>query len=143
MPSKSIDWFVVSISVLFFILRRSYTAEECESKYHRIVTCSLKGYAQYLSKMPEDQLKEAAAPSNAMLIENAKFWTFHKNKVAHVRAAFFEALSALLQFAPHFLERHQAQATSSALQTLDETEPVVLPHVWSAILLVTQKIENW
>lgn len=123
---------------------KSYTIEECESKYQRIVTCSLKGYAQYLSKMPEDQLKAAAAiASNASLIENPKFWSFHKHKVAHVRAAFFEALSAALQFAPHLLAQHEAQATASALQTLDESEPVVLPHVWASILLVTQKIENW
>lgn len=92
--------------------------------------------------MSEDLLKEASN-KNALLIDNPKFWSFHKNKAAHVRAAWFETLSALLQYAPHFLEKHVQQSTSCAFQTLDESEPIVLPHVWSAILLVTQKIPNW
>lgn len=125
--------------ILFF---RTYTPEECEAKYQRIVTCSLKGYALYLSKMSEDMLKEASN-KNILLIDNPKFWGFHKHKSGHLRAAWFETLSSLLQYAPDFIENHHQQATQCALQSLDESEPVVLPHVWSAILLVTQKVPNW
>ena len=77
------------------------------------------------------------------MLDNPKFWNFHKHKSASIRAAWFETLAALLQYAPFLIEEHKQQATTSALQTLDETEPVVLPHVWTSILLVTQNIEEW
>lgn len=92
--------------------------------------------------MSAEQLAESAE-KNAAIVDNGKFWTFHKYKSTHIRAAWFETLSAILQHAPALVEGHQAQATTSALQSLDETEPGVLPHVWSSILLVTQKIADW
>lgn len=96
----------------------------------------------YLSKLSPDQLQETSN-KNTALIENNKFWSYHKHKNPNVRAAWFEALTALLQYAPSFLEKYEKQTAVSALQNLDETETVVLPHVWAAILLVTQHISEW
>lgn len=123
-------------------ISRTLTPEECDAKYTRIVTSSLKGYTQYLTKMSAEQLAESV-DRNSAIVDNAKFWTFHKYKSTHIRAAWFETISAILQHAPALVEGHHAQATSSAMQALDETEPGVLPHVWSAILLVTQTIDDW
>lgn len=92
--------------------------------------------------MSTEQLQEASN-KNTALIENGKFWAYHKHKSPNVRAAWFEALSALLQFAPNLLENFEKQTATSALQNLDETETVVLPHVWASILLVTQQINDW
>lgn len=92
--------------------------------------------------MSPEQLQEASN-KNTALIENAKFWSYHKHKNPGIRAAWFEALTSLLQFAPSFLDKFEKQTATSALQNLDETETVVLPHVWSAILLVTQHIPVW
>lgn len=119
-----------------------FSTEECESKYQRVVACSLQGYALYLSKISEDQLKEAAQ-KNAALVDNPKFWNFHKHKVAAIRAAWYEALSALLQHGLFLLENHQPQATTCAIQSIDESEPAALPFVWESILLVTQKVNDW
>lgn len=119
-----------------------FSVEECESKYQRVVACSLQGYALYLTKISAEQLKEASQ-KNAMLVDNPKFWSFHKHKVAAIRAAWFEALSALLQHGLFLLDDHQPQATSCAIQSIDEGEPAALPFVWESILLVTQKIEDW
>lgn len=107
-----------------------------------MLICSLKGYALYLSKLSADQLQEASN-KNTALIQNGKFWAYHKHKNPSVRAAWFETLSALLQFAPSFLEKFEKQTATAALQNLDETETVVLPHVWASILLVTQQISDW
>lgn len=92
--------------------------------------------------MSADQL-QGASNQNAALIANGKFWANHKHKNSHVRAAWYEALSALLQFAPNLLESYEKQTASAVLQSLDETESVVLPHVWASILLVTQQIKDW
>lgn len=121
---------------------RSNTLEECEAKYQRVLICSLKGYALYLSKIPSDHLKEALN-KNIALLDNSKFWSYQKHKNASIRGSWFEALAALLQYAPDLIEKYDKQAASAALQNLDETETVVLPHVWASNLLVTQKISNW
>lgn len=92
--------------------------------------------------MTEELLKEASN-KNAVMIDNPKFWSFHKHKTASIRGAWFETLAALLQYAPYFIEQHYQQATTSSFQSLDETEPVALPYVWAAILLVTEKCSNW
>lgn len=96
----------------------------------------------YLSKISAEQLLEASN-KNTALIDNSKFWTYSKHKNASVRGAWFEALAALLQFARGFLEKYEKQTANATLQNLDETETVVLPHVWAAILLVTQHISDW
>lgn len=107
-----------------------------------MLICSLKGYALYLSKIPADHLKEASN-KNIALLDNSKFWSYHKHKNPGIRAAWFEALAALLQYAPDLIEKYDKQAATTALQNLDETEPVALPHLWASILLVTQKINDW
>ncbi|KAJ6644213.1 E3 ubiquitin-protein ligase listerin [Pseudolycoriella hygida] len=119
-----------------------FSTEECELKYQRVVACSLQGYALYLSKVSEDQLKEAIE-KNAALVDNPKFWSFHKHKVASVRAAWYEVLSSLLQHGLFLLDNHRPQATVCAIQAIDESESSALPFVWESILLVTQKIDDW
>lgn len=120
---------------------RSNTPEECEAKYQRVLICSLKGYALYLLKISPEHLKEASN-KNAALLENGKFWSYHKHKNPGIRAAWFEAQSAILQSTLD-LSKFEKQMATAALQALDESESVAQPHVWTAILLVTQKIPNW
>lgn len=121
---------------------KSHTPEECENKYQRVLIASLRGYALYLSKLPGDQLQKSTA-KNALLLDNAKFWSYHKHKTPAVRSAWFEVISALLQFAPYLVEQHQQQIATSAFQFMDETDPTVVTHIWSCIVLVQAKIPNW
>lgn len=125
-----------------FPFSRTYTPEECEAKYQRLVAGSLKGYSQYLTRVSAEQLTEAA-DRNLAIVNHAKFWSYYKSKASSIRAAWFETLATILQHAPPFVQGHEKEATISAMQTLDETEPIVLPHVWSAVLLVTQTVPEW
>uniref|UniRef100_A0A182NK38 E3 ubiquitin-protein ligase listerin n=1 Tax=Anopheles dirus TaxID=7168 RepID=A0A182NK38_9DIPT len=121
---------------------KSHTPEECENKYQRVLISSLRGYALYLARIPADNLKKSAE-KNAALLESPKFWTYHKHKTAAIRAAWFEAVSALLQHAPFLVEKHQAQITTSVFQFLDETDPTVVTHVWSSIVLIQANLRDW
>lgn len=106
------------------------------------MTGSLRGYSQYLSRISAEQLTEAA-DRNLAIVGHGKFWSFYKSKVTIIRAAWFETLAAILQYAPQLVLGHEKEATTAAMQTLDETEPLVLPHLWSSVLLVTQHVPEW
>uniref|UniRef100_A0A182QYR1 E3 ubiquitin-protein ligase listerin n=1 Tax=Anopheles farauti TaxID=69004 RepID=A0A182QYR1_9DIPT len=121
---------------------KSHTPEECENKYQRVLISSLRGYALYLARIPADSLKKSVE-KNATILESPKFWTYHKHKTAAIRAAWFEAVSALLQYAPFLVEKHQAQVTTSVFQFLDETDPTVVTHVWSSIVLIQANLRDW
>ncbi|XP_038115806.1 E3 ubiquitin-protein ligase listerin isoform X1 [Culex quinquefasciatus] len=121
---------------------KSNTPEECENKYQRVLIASLRGYALYLSKVPEEQLHKSV-DKNGTLLDNGKFWSYHKHKTPAIRSAWFEVVSALLQHAPFLVEKHRAQIVSSAFQFMDETDPTVVTHVWSSIVLVQTQIPDW
>uniref|UniRef100_A0A2M4A8L3 E3 ubiquitin-protein ligase listerin n=1 Tax=Anopheles triannulatus TaxID=58253 RepID=A0A2M4A8L3_9DIPT len=121
---------------------KSHTPEECENKYQRVLISSLRGYALYLSKIPQENLRKSVDKHDAML-EHPKFWTYHKHKTAAIRSAWFEAIAALLQYGPFLVEKHQAVITTSVFQFLDETDPTVVSHVWSAIVLIQANVPGW
>lgn len=121
---------------------KSYTPEECEAKYQRSVACCLQSYAMYLQTVSEENLTEVAN-KNTTLIENQKFWSFHKHKSPNIRSAWYEAISAAVQKISGLLEKHTAQLVNSVFQNLDESDPIVLPHLWTAILLVQVNIPLW
>lgn len=107
-----------------------------------MLIASLRGYALYLSKMPEDQLRKSA-DQNGILLDNPKFWSYHKHKTPAVRSAWFEVISTLLQYGTFLIEKHQQQITTSVFQFMDETDPTVVTHIWSSVVLVQAKIPSW
>ncbi|XP_053675958.1 E3 ubiquitin-protein ligase listerin [Anopheles nili] len=121
---------------------KSHSPEECENKYQLVLISSLRGYALYLSRIPAENLKKSAE-LNAKILESPKFWTYHKHKTAAIRSAWFEVMSALLQYGPFLVEGHQAQITTSVFQFLDEADPSVVTHVWALIVLVQAKLSEW
>ncbi|KAG5681762.1 hypothetical protein PVAND_011171 [Polypedilum vanderplanki] len=121
---------------------KTYSTEECEEKYERVVIATLRGYATYLHKIPKDKI-EKSCEKNLMLVGHDRFWSLHKNKSVYVRSAFFEALSSILKNAPFLLKNNEARATSIIFKTLEETEPTTLSHIWTCILLTQINIENW
>lgn len=120
---------------------KSYSPEECEAKYHRVVISSLRGYASYLEKISKDKL-EQSTEKNLLLVDNDRFWSFQKNKSNYIRSAFFECLSSLLQHASFLLVSREEQLTSNVFKA-DETDPMILSHVWTCIILIQANIENW
>jgi len=143
--TEVLDNFIKNLTVLnpqTICNSKVYSSEECEAKYERVVIGSLRGYINYLEKIPSEKI-EKSLDRNINLIAHDKFWSFHKNKSPYVRAAFFEALTAILQHAPILMKNLEPQLTSTVFKMLDENEPSVLSHIWTSILLVQLKVEDW
>ncbi|XP_055690814.1 LOW QUALITY PROTEIN: E3 ubiquitin-protein ligase listerin [Lutzomyia longipalpis] len=121
---------------------KSHTPDECEAKYQRTVACCLQGYAMYLQTVSEENLSEVAN-KNTMLIENQKFWSFHKHKSPNIRSAWYEAVAAVVQKINGLLEKQTPQLVNAVFQNIDESDPIVLPHLWTAVLLVQVNIPTW
>ena len=97
----------------------------------------------YLSKISKEKL-ELSAVQNLLILENSKFLNFYKHKTPHIRSAWFETISSLLQYGSFLIdEKLEKQLTSNIFNSIDETEPALLSHIWSCIILVQLKIENW
>lgn len=120
---------------------RSNSLEECEAKYQRVVICSLKGYALYLIKISAEHMTEAL-DKNMELIENQKFWSYQKHKNSGIRSAWFETISAVLQSSIDLI-KFEKQLAVAALHNIDESETIVLPHIWTSVLLIMQRVNEW
>ncbi|XP_053685339.1 E3 ubiquitin-protein ligase listerin [Sabethes cyaneus] len=143
--SEILDYYTKNLTVHTAITLsnpKSHSPEECENKYQRVLISSLRGYALYVSKLPEEQLQKSAT-QNTLLLANAKFWSYHKSKTPAVRAAWFEVISSLLQHGLFLVEQHHQQITTIVFQFMDETDPTVVPHVWSSIVLAQTTIPEW
>lgn len=78
-----------------------------------------------------------------LLIDNTKFWSFYKHKSIIIKAAWFEAIASVLQHSPALLLNHEQQLAKSTLSNLNESNPIVIPHLWASLLLFTHNIDNW
>lgn len=120
-----------------------YSPEESEAKYQRVLISSLRGYAMYLSKMSQEKLAQSVA-KNLLILEHSKFLSLYKHKTPHIRSAWFESISSLLQHGSFLIdEKLEKQLASNIFNSIDETEPALLSHIWSCIILVQLKIDNW
>lgn len=57
-----------------------------------------------------------------------------------VRGAFFEMVCALCEFTPRLVQAEAARLCPAVLLSIDDTDPVVLPPVWEAVLHVVSTI---
>ena len=57
-----------------------------------------------------------------------------------VRGAFFEMVCALCEFTPELAQAEAARLCPAVLLSIDDTDPVVLPPVWEAVLHVVSTI---
>lgn len=57
-----------------------------------------------------------------------------------VRGAYFEMVCALCQFTPGLVQAEAARLCPAVLLSIDDTDPVVLPPVWEAVLYVVSTI---
>lgn len=121
---------------------KSHSVEECEAKYERVVISSLRGYALYLEKIAPEKL-EQSTDKNLTLIQSDRFWSLHKSKTPQIRSAFYEAISSLLQHGAFLLADFEEKVTSTVFKAIDESDPALLSHVWTCIVLVQVKVTNW
>nr|XP_040037059.1 E3 ubiquitin-protein ligase listerin [Gasterosteus aculeatus aculeatus] len=122
---------------------QSVTEEERESKYVRMVTSSLLGVRRLLSLLLQSD-RTALEERLAHLLNSGKFWKYSKHKTPQVRGAFFETMCALCEFTPGLVQAEAARLCPAVLLSIDDTDPVVLPPVWEAVLHVVTTIpDSW
>lgn len=121
---------------------QSYTPEECQAKYERVVIGSLKAYGMYIEKINKEKLQEFKE-KNLQLISHDKFTSLSKSKTPIIRSAYFETVSNLLQFAPELLINVKEKLVAIIFKSIDESDPAISSHIWSCVLLGQIKIELW
>uniref|UniRef100_A0A7N6BVD9 E3 ubiquitin-protein ligase listerin n=1 Tax=Anabas testudineus TaxID=64144 RepID=A0A7N6BVD9_ANATE len=120
---------------------QSVTQEEREAKYVRMLTSSLLGVKRLLSLLLQDD-RVALEQRLADLVNSGKFWKYSKHKTPQVRGAFFEMMCALCEFTPGLAQAEAARLCPAVLLSIDDTDPVVLPPVWEAVLHVVTMIPD-
>uniref|UniRef100_A0A671QUN6 E3 ubiquitin-protein ligase listerin n=1 Tax=Sinocyclocheilus anshuiensis TaxID=1608454 RepID=A0A671QUN6_9TELE len=119
---------------------QSVPEEEREAKYIRLLTCSLLALKRLLNILP-DQDRELLKERLTQLITQGKFWKYSKHKTPQVRA-FFELIATMCADAPQLIQAEAARACSAVLLSIDDTDPVVLPPLWEAVLHILSCIDN-
>ncbi|KAM4546387.1 E3 ubiquitin-protein ligase listerin [Fundulus diaphanus] len=120
---------------------QSVTGEEREAKYVRMLTSSMLGVKRLLSLLLQND-RAALEQKLGLLVNSGKFWKYSKHKTPQVRGAFFEMMCALCEFTPELVQSEAARLCPAVLLSIDDTDPVVLPHVWEAVLHVVSKIPD-
>ncbi|XP_041657592.1 E3 ubiquitin-protein ligase listerin [Cheilinus undulatus] len=120
---------------------QSLTEEERAAKYVRMLTSSLLGVKRLLSLLLQSD-RTALEQRLANLVNSGKFWKYSKHKTAQVRGAFFEMVCALCEFTPGLVQAEAARLCPAVLLSIDDTDPVVVPPVWEAVLHVVSTIPD-
>ncbi|KAL6472979.1 hypothetical protein MHYP_G00191670 [Metynnis hypsauchen] len=115
--------------------------EEREAKYMRLLTSSLLALKRLLTMIPQTD-REALGERLAHVLSQGKFWKYSKHKTPQVRGAFFEVVAALCELTPQLVEAEAARACSAVLLSIDDSDPVVLPPLWEAVLHILSSIED-
>ncbi|NXT79473.1 LTN1 ligase, partial [Zapornia atra] len=115
--------------------------EEREAKFFRILTCSLLALKKLLSMLPKKEMHSLEEKLTSLLSQN-KFWKYSKHSVPQVRSAFFELASALCQYLPELVKAEAARACPAVLLSIDDSDAVVCPVLWEAVLYAITTIED-
>ncbi|KAM9437421.1 E3 ubiquitin-protein ligase listerin isoform 1-T1 [Salvelinus alpinus] len=112
---------------------QSVPEEEREAKFIRLLTSSLLGVKRLLSSLPQTDTHNLQ-DRLTHLLNQAKFWKYSRHKTPQVRGAFFEVVSSLCEHTPGLMQTEAARVCPAVLLSIDDTDPVVLPPLWEAVL---------
>uniref|UniRef100_A0A8K9XDK5 E3 ubiquitin-protein ligase listerin n=1 Tax=Oncorhynchus mykiss TaxID=8022 RepID=A0A8K9XDK5_ONCMY len=112
---------------------QSVPEEEREAKFLRLLTSSLLGVKRLLSSLPQTDTHNLQ-DRLTHLLNQAKFWKYSRHKTPQVRGAFFEVVSSLCEHTPGLVQIEAARVCPAVLLSIDDTDPVVLPPLWEAVL---------
>ncbi|ELK15923.1 RING finger protein 160 [Pteropus alecto] len=115
--------------------------EEREAKFFRVVTCSLLALKKLLCLLPDNELESLEEKFKSLLSQN-KFWKYGKHSIPQIRSAFFELVSALCQRIPRLMKDEASKVSSSVLLSIDDSDPIVCPALWEAVLYTLTTIED-
>uniref|UniRef100_A0A673KHS8 E3 ubiquitin-protein ligase listerin n=1 Tax=Sinocyclocheilus rhinocerous TaxID=307959 RepID=A0A673KHS8_9TELE len=119
----------------------SVPEEEREAKFIRLLTSSLLALKRLLSILPE-QDRELLKERVTQLITQGKFWKYSKHKTPQIRGAFFELIVTMCAHTPQLIQAEAPRACSAVLLSIDDTDPVVLPPLWEAVLHILSCVDN-
>ncbi|XP_047420433.1 E3 ubiquitin-protein ligase listerin [Sciurus carolinensis] len=115
--------------------------EEREAKFYRVVTCSLLALKKLLCLLPDNELESLEEKFKSLLSQN-KFWKYGKHSVPQIRSAYFELVSALCQRIPQLMKDEASKVSPSVLLSIDDSDPVVCPALWEAVLYTLTTVED-
>ncbi|KAM8813132.1 E3 ubiquitin-protein ligase listerin isoform 2-T2 [Rhynchonycteris naso] len=115
--------------------------QEREAKFYRVVTCSLLALKKLLCLLPDNELESLEEKFKSLLSQN-KFWKYGKHSIPQIRSAYFELVSALCQRSPQLMIDEASRVSSSVLLSIDDSDPVVCPALWEAVLYTLTTIED-
>ncbi|NXW03176.1 LTN1 ligase, partial [Fregetta grallaria] len=115
--------------------------EEREAKFFRILTCSLLALKKLLSMLPKKEMHSLEEKLTSLLSQN-KFWKYGKHSIPQVRSAFFELASAFCQYLPELVKTEAPRVCPAVLLSIDDSDAVVCPALWEAVLYAIATIEN-
>uniref|UniRef100_A0A8C5MB69 E3 ubiquitin-protein ligase listerin n=1 Tax=Leptobrachium leishanense TaxID=445787 RepID=A0A8C5MB69_9ANUR len=115
--------------------------EERESKYYRVVTCSLLALKKLMCTVPSSETS-SLSERIAYLLSQSKFWKYSKHKTPSIRSAFFELMSSLCQHLPAALKPEASRLCPAVLLSIDDSDAVVCPALWEAVLYTVTTIED-
>ncbi|KAM9456136.1 E3 ubiquitin-protein ligase listerin [Clarias gariepinus] len=120
---------------------QSVPEEERQAKYVRVLTSSLLALKKLLMSISISD-RETLSPRLAHIISQGKFWKYSKHKTPQVRGAFFKAVAALCEHVPQVVQTEAARVCSAVLLNIDDSDPVVLPPLWDAVLHVISSVQD-
>ncbi|XP_074156707.1 E3 ubiquitin-protein ligase listerin [Sminthopsis crassicaudata] len=115
--------------------------EEREAKYFRILTSSLLALKKLLCMLPPSEIPSVELKLKPLLSQN-KFWKYGKHSSSQVRSAFFELVSAFCQYIPQSVKAESSKISPAVLVNIDESDPIVCPPLWEAVLYILTTIED-
>ncbi|XP_008700006.1 E3 ubiquitin-protein ligase listerin isoform X3 [Ursus maritimus] len=115
--------------------------EEREAKFYRVVTCSLLALKKLLCLLPDNELDSLEEKFKSLLSQN-KFWKYGKHSIPQIRSAYFELVSALCQRIPQLMKEEASKVSPSVLLSIDDSDPIVCPALWEAVLYTLTTIED-
>ncbi|XP_071800460.1 E3 ubiquitin-protein ligase listerin-like isoform X2 [Asterias amurensis] len=120
---------------------RSFTPEEQEERYTRLLTCSLLALGEFATLLPEKELPSVQDMLSSIVAE-AKFWKLAKNKSPQLRNAMYSVLGSLIQNTPSIAEGELARVSTTLLGSLDESDPLAVQCLWESVLFVISTFPN-
>ncbi|KAK2506799.1 hypothetical protein MC885_009352, partial [Smutsia gigantea] len=115
--------------------------EEREAKFYRVVTSSLLALKKLLCLLPDNELDSLEEKFKVVLSQN-KFWKYGKHNIPQIRSAYFELVSALCQRIPQLMKDEASKVSPSVLLSIDDSDPIVCPALWEAVLYTITTIED-
>ncbi|ALC44763.1 l-3-76BDr [Drosophila busckii] len=124
---------------------KSLKPEEAEQKYQRVIISTFKALSYFLDQISEAAELEQVKESLSTLVAHQKFWSFAKSKQPPIKAAWFECVYHMLQCAKlvEVLTPQKNQLITLSFQFIDDTDPLVAPHVWGCVLLLQSNYDDW